>query len=259
MIGFYSAGAMGGGGPSPVASLVGADGANFIATGTSINSPSTPPGIQDGDAVYAFIYSRSTLTPPSGWTLIDSQSNSNPDTSANQTLHVYRKETVTSGDSSTAYTWNQSASGRMGLAYVVVRSDSGAIVEAEVKKAAQNFTSASSFNVLVPHVVAETHGELVLVAASAITASTTLPDTWAAPSGATMTTTATQEQNRLAVAHHARNRGQGNTTPMTLTAATGPFTNHTMVIVLRVRPADAMPGPLPALALNSNNAVTVEP
>lgn len=260
MIGFYAAGAIGGGGgPLPVASFVAATGSGFVATGTSINSPSTPPGIQDGDALYAFVYSRSALTAPVGWTFVESQSNTDTGSGTTQILHVYRKDTVTSGNSSTSYAWTQAVSGRMGLSYIVARSSSGAIEQAEVKKAAQNFTSASSFNVLVPHVISEKYGELVLVAASVITASTSALDTWAAPAGATLATTATQAQNRLATAWQARNRGEGNSSPMTFMAPSGSFTNYTMVIVLRIRPSDAQRGPLPSLSLNSDNAVTVQP
>lgn len=219
-------------------SFVSATGTSYVSGATTINSPSSPSGIQNGDGLFAIVYARSALTPPAGWTLVESQNNSNI---ANQTLYIYRKDTVTTGDASTAFTWTQASSSRMGLAYIVVRSTSGTITVAQTGKTTNDYPTAVAIphNVTVPTLTATENGELFLVASTCAIAQVS-PDTntWsAASSGADLRTTATQPENRLVAATQARNAGQSNATPITWTASTGSTsTNAYSTITIRLQP-----------------------
>lgn len=216
--------------------FVSASGANFIASGTSINSPSSPASIANADGLFALVFARSALTPPAGWTLIASQTNVGTTT---QTLYVYRKDTVATSDSSTAFTWSQSASGRMGLAYIVVRSSSGTITVAANSTAETDFSASTAYphNVTVPTLTATASGELFLIAATSESASMAAADAvWAAASGATLRTTASQSENRLIAATQSRNNSESNATPMTYgRAATAASTNFYSAIVVRLQ------------------------
>ena len=224
---------------SAAVSFVAASGANYIASGTSINSPSTPAGIQNGDGLFAIIYARSAFTPPVGWTLVASQSNSNPSSGVTQTIFIYRKDAVTSSDASTAFTWSQAVAGRMGLAYVVVRSSSGAITVAETASVETDYAVSTPYpqNVQVPTLAATSDGELFLIAATAELGNSIVSDgVWTAPAGATLRTISPQAENRLAAATQARNAGQSNSTPMTMGAGTTTATaNYYSAVTVRLQ------------------------
>lgn len=114
------------------------------ATASSVIA-STPPSIQTDDLVLAYVFARSDLMPPAGWTLVDSQVCQNSGFPA-QTLYVYRKNVVTSADSSTAFTWTQMTSARIGAGYVVARSDAsyrGILIRDIAKTAINNTTTLS--------------------------------------------------------------------------------------------------------------------
>ena len=221
---------------SAAVSFVAASGANYIASGTSINSPSTPAGIQNGDGLFAIIYARSAFTPPAGWTLVASHPNVGTTT---QTLYIYRKNAVTTADASAAFTWSQAVAGRMGLAYVVVRSSSGAITIAETAGAETDYAASTPYpqNVTVPTLTATVDGELFLIAATAEGAFSTPSDgAWNAPLGATLRTISPQAENRLAAATQLRNTGQANASPMTMglvttTAGTNFYSSITVRLV----------------------------
>lgn len=221
-----------------VVSFVSAAGTSYVNGETTINSPSTPSGIQNGDGLFAIVYARNALTPPAGWTLVESQNNSNL---ANQTLYIYRKDTVTTGDASTAFTWTQASSSRMGLAYIVARSTSGTITVTQAGKTTNEYLTVTAVphSVTVPTLTATENGELFLVASTcAIGQVSPGTNTWsAASSGATLRTTAAQPENRLAVATQARNAGQSNATPITWTASSGgTSTNAYSTITVRLQP-----------------------
>lgn len=214
-------------------SFVSASGASYVASGTTINTPASPAGIANGDGLFAVVLARSVLTPPAGWTLVSSQAVLG---ATAQSLYVYRKDTVTSSDSSTAFTWTQSASGRMGLAYVVCRSSTGTITVDQSSGSQTSSPSGTSHSPAAPTLTADSNGELFLLASCAVVGTVSpSTDTWAPPSGASLVTTATQPDNRLAGAVQARNNGQSNSTPWSYTLA-GASANEFASITVRLSP-----------------------
>lgn len=218
----------------PSVSFVSATGTAFASGATSINSPASPSGILSGDGLFAILFGRSALTPPSGWTLVDSQINIGVVT---QTLYVYRKNSVGPSDSSTAFTWSQSASGSMGLGYVVVRSTNGVVNVAQSDSAETDRVPATyPHSVDVPSLTADENGELFLIAASCEVATATPGiDTWTAPNGATIRSPNAQSSNRLAFCTQTRNAGQSNAASMAYaTNAGGSGNNYYSTITVRL-------------------------
>lgn len=212
------------GGTSHSVSFISATGTDYGTT-TSISSPSSPSGIQNGDGLFAVVMARGAITPPAGWSLVKSQNNTN---TADQTVYVYRKDSVSTSDSSTAFTWTAASGSRIGLAYIVARSTSGVVDVAETDSTTQNYTSTTlPHNVPAPVLTADANGELFIVAAtSAIASVSPSTSTWAAgASGLSIRTTATQAENRLAAFTAARNAGQSNGTPITYTSSAGGSSN----------------------------------
>lgn len=216
---------------SPFVTFVSSTTTGYVDGATSINTPSTPSGIQAGDGLFACLFSRSALTPPAGWTLVKSQTNT---TITTQTLYVYRKDSVTSSDSGQSFTWNQANAGRMGLHYTVVRSTSGNITVAE----SAGTTNNSAAHANIPTLTADVDGELFLMCATAAVATFGGGggDTWAPSAGATLRSTAFAENNRLAVQTQARNAGQSNASPMTKTSTIGDADNAYSGITVRLAP-----------------------
>lgn len=199
-------------GSADIVSLIAASGASYTVSGTTINAPATPPGIQTGDGLFAVLLARSTVTPPAGWTLISSQAAASATTT--QTLYVYRKNNVTTGDTSTVFTWTQSLSGRMGLAYVACRSSTGEIETPESSGATTSNPATVNHEVASPILTATKDGELFIMAAGAIaTAAPPAAGTWIAPPSSTLCTIATQTDNRLGVATQVVNAGNTNSSP----------------------------------------------
>lgn len=212
-------------GPVGTVSFVGATGAIYVSSGTTIASPNTPPGVTAGDGLFAVVMARSNLTPPAGWTLVESRSVTAQ--GFTQTIYLYRRGGASSADSSTAFTWTQSSSGRMGLAYLLVRSSTGALVVAEH---AGVDTPASSTIAPIPMLTSTVNGELFIMAATAIVAAA--EPTWVAPAGATLRTTATAPENRLAAATHSRDAGLSNGVQFTSSGS-----DHSSGITVRLQPA----------------------
>lgn len=214
-------------------SFISATGANYVASGTTISSPTTPAGILNGDGLFALVFARSALTPPAGWTLVASRANTGTLT---QTLYIYQKNSVTTGDSSTAFTWTQATSGRMGLAYITARSTSGSIVIAQVGDSETDYSVSTPYpqNVTISTLTATVNGELFLIAASAESASGST-NTWTAPTGATARTTAVQNDSRLIGFTQARDNGQSNASPATLSAGASTANFYTNITV-RLQP-----------------------
>lgn len=217
-------------------SFVAASGAEFVASGTTINTPSTPAGIQNGDGLYAIYYARSAITPPSGWTLVVSQTVTGG--GVTQDIYIYRKNTVTSADSSSAFTWTQASSGRSGLAYIVVRSSNGTITTAQTSSTSTSYSTNTAYpqNVTVPTLTATTNGEMFLIASSGIFAGDPALNLWTAPSGATVRTTTPVDSGRMFAATQARNSGQSNSSPATFGTASFPSgTNFYATVCVRLR------------------------
>lgn len=206
-------------------------GAEYIASGTTV-SAALPSTILDDDGIYAVLFARSAITPPSGWTLVDSQANVG---SVTQTLYVYRKDAVTSADSGVSVGWDQAASGRMGLIYLQVRSDSLSISEAETGGAETDGSGTYPHNVSVPTLTASQDGELFLIALTAELGTASL-DIWSAPSGATFRSIELQANNRLILATQARDLGESNSSPATFEAnGAGSGDNYYSALVVRLQ------------------------
>lgn len=209
----------------------------YVNGATSINSPSTPAGIKDGDGLFACLYARSALTPPAGWSLVKSQTNT---ATVTQTLYVYRKDSTASADSGQAFTWAQAASGRMGLHYTLVRSSTGAISvdESDSSTNDESGVATPTTPAAIPVLTADGSGELFLMCATAAVATfgSGDGDTWSPSSGATLRSTAFAEDNRLAVQTQARNAGQSNSTPMTKASTLGAQDNSFSGITVRLAP-----------------------
>jgi len=205
---------------------------------TTSASGTSPSGIQNGDGLFAILYGRSTVTAPAGWSLVASKAKTNPENGNVQTVYIYRKDAVTSSDSSVLFTWTQASLGRMGIAFVVVRSSSGSIVVAQTGTADNEYSTSTAYphDVTVATLTATTGGELFLIAATVIAASSGAgTNVWQAGSGATLRTSASVPENRLAVATQSRNAGEANATPMSFNAGS-PTTNYYAAITVRLNP-----------------------
>lgn len=164
----------------------------------------TPAGIIDDDAVFALVFTRSTCTPPAGWTLVTSGTASGG--GPTQTLHIYRKDTVVAANSSTSYTWTQASSARMGVAYAVVRSTGGLVVISQSAVATLDYAYVYGIDAPVLTATAGS-GELFLIAANTTVLFNSFTPT--APSGATLFT-GNGTDDRLGGAYQARSAGQSN-------------------------------------------------
>lgn len=213
-------------------SFVAASGTSYVDSATTINAPSSPGGIQNGDGLFAILLARSAVTPPSGWTLVASQAVVG---ATAQSVYVYRKTTVTTGDSSTAFTWTQASAGRMGLAYVVCRSSTGLLQIHESAGVTTSNASTATHNVTAPVLTAGTDGQLFLMAACAVLGDTPATNTWTAPASATLRSTATQSNNRLAVATQLRNSAASNSSPWTYTMGAA-AANEFAALTIRIGP-----------------------
>jgi hypothetical protein len=223
-----------GGGVVGTVSFVAATGTSYVSSGTTISSPSSPAAIQNNDGLFAVLMSRSAVTPPSGWTLVHSFQTP---AGFEQKVDIYRKDTVTTGDSSTAFVWTLAASGRSGLGYINTRSTTGSMTVAQVDGVGTANPSAATHNVPTPVLTAGVDGELFIFAAtSTITIASGSSNTWSPPSGATLRTTASQLDNRLAAATQSRDNGQSNSSPWTFTMS-GSAASDFAAITLRLAPS----------------------
>ena len=190
-------------------SFIAATGVNYIASGTTISSPNTPEGVTTGDGLFAIVMALNTsaeptLTPPSDWTLVDAQL-LNYFSSAYVKLFIYRRDSASSGDSSTAFTWTQGAADIMGLGYVLTRSSTGSLTVAGTGKyGTVEFNAATC-----PVVTATADGEMFLMAASLVSPSTDM--VWTAPTGATLRSSgAPNSIGRMGFATQSRDTGQSS-------------------------------------------------
>lgn len=187
--------------PSGISWVAGTTSA-FVTSATSIAS-STPAGIQNNDGLFAFVFARSTLTPPSGWTLVASQATTSSPTT--QTLYVYRKNTVASTDSSTSFTWTQASANRMGVTYAVARASGGSLrVAGGIGTNVINTSGGDT--IAAPGYYASRASELVLMAVTVIS-NTASSFAQTPPSGSTLWS-GTVADNRLGGAYQVRNEGQ---------------------------------------------------
>lgn len=204
---------------------VGGTAATFIASGASIGR-AAPSGLQDGDCLIAFLYTRSTPTPPAGWSQIGATAGFLSGGPA-QYLYAYKKDAVVAADSGATFTWTQSASGRAGLTFAAVRGGS----VREVNTATADHIATSNITPFAD--TATMPGEIFLFGASSTTANIS-SDASTPPTGATLWTGAAAEL-RLAGAYQARNLGQANSGIFVVNTASS-ADNGTGAITIRVTP-----------------------
>lgn len=130
-----------------------------LTTGTSV-SVTTPAGIADDDTLLAFVFARSDITPPAGWTAVGTTTALPPEF-LDQRVAIYTKDTVVSGNSSTSYTWTQVGFERMGVVYGVFRG-----VNTLESFQHNSSTTVDTYSITPPTVTAVESGELFVSGAS---------------------------------------------------------------------------------------------
>lgn len=201
---------------------------SVYAVSTSLNA-TTPAGIENDDGLFAFVMTRSVLTPPSGWTVVASGSAFG--SSNTQYLYAVKKNTVTSADSSVAVTWTQASNARIGVTYALVRGDGKKITVSEFAINNTSYYYGTTYN--IPSLTATSpNGELFLGGITSVIVLGSFTST--PPSGMTLWSAGTTD-NRLHGAYQARAAGQNNNTSWTYTNDGNE--NGVTSIVLRVRDA----------------------
>lgn len=221
-------------GAAGTVSFQAAAGPSYIASGTSISSPSSPAGVASGDGLFAVVFGRSALTAPAGWTLVRSQENVSG--AITQTIYLYRKDSTSSADSSVAFTWSQAAAGRMGLAYILARSTTSALSVRQSASAANDFASAAVYSVPTQVLTATSDGELFIICGTALSAEPTNNSTWSTLGVETARGTAAQPENRLGMFTASRNSGQSNSANVQF-SNTSTAANDFSTITARIGPA----------------------
>jgi hypothetical protein len=179
--------------------------ATFVASGTTI-SQNLPASILDDDDIFAYVFGRSALTPPAGWTLVDSQAFTAVGGTLTQTLYVYRKNTVLSTDSSTSVTWTQASSGRMGVFYHHYRVGVGPlIVVGTPGKNALNSTTVST----ITSAALASGREQLLVSVGSVVAQSGGAYSPTAPAGFTLTSGASLADYRIMGSYKTDAGGDG--------------------------------------------------
>lgn len=104
----------GGGGGGGTITYVGSNSPAEVSA-TSVTG-TIPSAANVSDLLIAWIYARSTLTPPSGWTFVKSVALA----TNSQVLYLYTR-TALSGDAGASTIWTQASSGRLGIHLQVFR------------------------------------------------------------------------------------------------------------------------------------------
>lgn len=173
-------------------------------TGTSI-AANAPAGVTDGDTLLAGVFARSTITPPSGWTLVRQCVAFNGPTSAGQRLAVYTKDSTTSADASSSFTWSQASSEVMGVAYAAVRG-AGATIESEIFSRSDHGEGDIWTEFL--RIEGTAAGQMLIVFGNTTDGDPAGGDP-TAPSGMTLFTQSSASDYRLAGAYQAVGLGDG--------------------------------------------------
>lgn len=199
-------------------SFINSTAVTIYASGTSISGTSMS-GILNGDGLFAVIMARSTVTPPAGWTLLKTVTATG--SGINQVTEIYRKDTVTSADSSTAFAFTQASSNRGIIGFVQLRSSTGSMsVDADASTGTNNGTSTPHpANVPTAVTSATVNNAMAIIGASLIVISISGTTTWTAPTNATLRGTTTTSQNRLGIATQPLNVGVSNNTPFVVTSS----------------------------------------
>lgn len=164
----------------------------YLDSGTSQNV-TIPSAASVGNLLIATAMHRSTLTPPSGWTLVESQLCTN--TSLTQWTSVY-KRLAQSGDPGASTTWSQASPGRFSVNISAFSGDEGLDVFSSAKSGRNNVIDNQ-----LPYAQVSTTAAHLGVATSSTILSQTSETTMTAPSGWNLVTPGSAPNNRLAVAY----------------------------------------------------------
>jgi hypothetical protein len=139
-----------------------------------------PLGIQDSDAVLAFVFMRAPIVLQAGWSILASESMIVTSTTTTQYHYLLKKNDVTTSDSGQPITFTQTTSNRMGFNFLVLRSSSGIVELREFKTISQ----ASGSSAKIP-VLTATGDECFVMSTASGTLVTNKPTTM--PLGVTLT------------------------------------------------------------------------
>lgn len=215
--------------PSIVSFVAGT--AATLTYGSTIGA-TAPSSINNNDGLYAFIASRSNSVSiaPSGWTLVTSQSQSYDYTVR---LYFYKKDTVTTADSNTTFTWTMNYSDYNSITMAVVRTSSGISpkIDELVVKAVSN--SSGDYPVIPTAAVTNYGGERELVlfvaAQSQIYNTYTAPITPDNSAQWTQVTTDNSTYNRLVGSYLELETGRGTTGAKFYLSTSNYSTYHSLV------------------------------
>ncbi len=191
-------------------------GTNPTRVSASSVSANSPAGLADGDVLVAFVYvaSNTTCSPPAGWTEITNVSAANPGGTIK--LFAFYKDTVTSANSSTSYTFTAGASATLELQYAAARIDSGVLqVLSSATNTQSNHNPNGAVTVVPPARTATADGQMVLTAgAYGYQGQPTYGpgQFYSAPSGMTAWTSEFSINTFSAGARQSRNSGQAVST-----------------------------------------------
>lgn len=215
-------------------------------TATTV-AASTPAGLANDDALFAFVTVKesTSCTPPAGWSLLDSVTATHPARSVK--LFVFQKDTVTSGNSSTSYTFTAGTSAVLELFYAAVRSGSTTFATIGIATDfADNVNSGGSNLQVVPASVTAASNGAMVVGAGAYgysDESTYGPAQYEAPPSGMTGWTATFTYSTYSIgAYQARDSGQAVSTgyyrwDITTSAPVGAWATISLLV------ADAVTGP----------------
>lgn len=196
--GFWMMGAVGQGEPVASVSFVAASGTTF-STATSQNC-TIPNDADEDDLLLAWVMHRDAITPPSGWTLVDT---AGPFTSTGATQYTsLYKRIAEPGDGGSSTTWGQATSQRMAVHIQSFRKAGGC----DVLSASKNTISGTGTASFVTPAVAQTGaGQMLASGASSVLAVNSAPNTMAVSPPWALTTPAssadTAHQIRLGCAY----------------------------------------------------------
>lgn len=216
-------------------------------------SASTPAGIANGDKLIAGVFARYVpLTPPAGWTQVIQTPQFFEVGGEWFRIIVFSKDSVTTADASTSFTWTQATvtgTTRMGVVYAVLRGVGSLVASAQT-----TLVEVNTWSIAPPTLTASADGQMLLMFGSTVLQSGTQTPT--APAGATLFTGgAASADQRLAGAYQARDNGQSNSGSFNLAPTGGATSNGLGAVTLRFSsaPSNGANVALPRLATTGGN------
>jgi hypothetical protein len=216
-----------------------------LVHGSELFAPLTaaaPTGLASGDVLLAFVFTRSAITAPSGWTLEHTSSTFDQNGAGldAQTVYVYSKDTVSPADSGADFDWDQADNElRIGVVYGAFRSAGTVTVTSTIT------SDVATYQITPPTVVATGNGQMLVCVGSSIYA--TLPGTEVSPTFPTSFTRFSGDDlngYRLAAAYRAVLLGQSNSGDIDMAPGETPPSNGLGAITLLIESSgtEALPG-----------------